>query len=516
MQNIIETIKNWPIKQKIIFFSIIFFSVAGMVILFSWLQSADYRILYSNLIEDDIALIVQQMKEMKIPYKIEFGNVLVPSNMVYDLRLQFAAQGLPHGGSIGFELFDKNNFGTTNFVQKINFRRALQGELARTIRSVTEVDQCRVHLSIPEKSIFVTEKEKPRASILIKLKPGRRLTQSQVQGMVHLISSSVEGLDPNDVTIVNNRGEMLTHQTDDGIGFSSSQLEYQNNYEKAMESRIRDILEPVVGRGKVRAKVTATVDFTRRESTEERFDPDGQVARSEQKDTEKEMTAGKGGVPGVASNLPGKAKVSSSANILSQKKNETINYEISKVTKHVINSFGDIKRLTAAVLVDGVYTKQEGSGEMKYVPRSEEELKRYEDLAKKAIGFTEERGDEAKVVNMPFQVVPREEFSESPREYLPSVITMARYVVPLLIAFFFFLFVLRPLTKALSVPQANQKIPELPLSQAATGLEGGIHPKEIPSEEIPKVKSMKNNVIEWVKKNPQQATNLVKGWMDED
>ncbi len=510
MANIIDTIKNWPTKNKIIFFSTIIISIAALVILFSWLQTADYQVLFSNLADDDIGLIIQKLKEMKVPYKIEYSNVLVPAHSVYDLRLQLAAKGIPQGSGIGFELFDKTNFGATNFVQKINYRRAMQGELARTITSIIEVEQCRVHLSIPEKSIFISEEEKPSASVLVKLKSGRYLAKGQVQGIVHLISSSVEGLDSKDVTIIDDHGEMLTHKADDVIGLSINQLEYQHNYESAMESRIIDILEPVVGKGKVKAKVTAAIDFTRRESTEEKFDPDGQVVRSEQKDVEKEVSTGNGGVPGVTSNLPGKAKQVSSSNLVSQKQNETVNYEISKVTKHVMSSFGGIKRLTAAVLVDGTYVEQKDSKEMKYSPRSEEDIKLYDELVKKATGFMSERGDEVKVVNMAFEVIHREELPEPEKEYLPDVITIAKYLVPLLVALFFFLFVLKPMIQVLSISQVGEKVPELPLPQTVNEIEKGMHSKEIPSE-----KDSTETVIEWAKNNPQQATGLIKGWIEE-
>ncbi len=507
MVNIIETLKGWPPKKIIALVSVIALTLTGLILLFSWSQKPDYHVLYSNLAESDAGSIVQKLKEMRIPYKIEVGGILVPADKVYDLRLQLAAQGLPQGGGIGFELFDKTNFGTTDFVQKLNYRRAMQGELARTIMSLPEVEQCRVHLAIPEKSIFVQKEAKPSASVLVKLRTGRTLAQSQVQGVVHLVSSSVEGLNPKDVTIIDSRGEMLTRPVDDVVGLSSSQLEYQRNYETDIESRVIGILEPVAGKDKVKAKVAAAIDFTRSERTEERFDPDGQVVRSEQKNIEKSTSAGTGGVPGVASNIPGKTATQvASSQVQSQKQNETVNYEVSKVTSHVISSSGDIKRLSVAVLVDGTYTAQQGSKEKKYTPRSEEEKRHYEDLVKKAIGFTAERGDEVRVVNMPFEVIPQEELPETPKEYLPVIITGAKYLAPLLAAVLFFLFVLRPLMKGLSAPQAVRQIPELPLPQTVAEIERAMQSKAIP---------MKGDVIEWAKKNPQQAANLIRGWIEE-
>lgn len=506
MANLIETVVNMPVRSKVVFLSVAVMGIAGVLLLFSWTQKADYQVLFSNLAESDAGSIVQKLKELKVPYKLGAGGILVPSDRVYDLRLQLAAQGLPHGGGIGFEVFDKTDYSTTDFVQKLNYRRAMQGELARTIMSLTEVEQCRVHLAMPEKSLFADKAGNPSASVLLKLRPGRTLAQSQVQGIVHLVSSSIEGLNPKDVTVIDNRGEMLTRPVDDMAGLSSSQLEYQRSYEKDIESRVIGILEPVVGKGKVKAKITASMDFTKSEKTEEKYDPDGQVVRSEQKSLEKSNSGSGGGVPGVASNLPGKTGAqSSSSQSQAQKQHETINYEISKVTSHVINSSGDIKKLSVAVILDGTYAALEGAKEKKYTPRSEEDLKHYEELVKKAIGFTAERGDEVRIVNMPFEGMQPEEIPAAPKEYMPVVISAAKYVVPLAALILFFFLVLRPLIKTVSVPQASQRLSELPLPRTVAEIEKAMETKEI---------SMQTDVADWAKKNPDQAANLVKGWLE--
>ena len=299
----------------------------------------------------------------------------MPSSKVYDVRLQLASQGLPQGGGIGFEIFDKTSFGTTEFVQKLNYKRALQGELARTIMAMGPVEQCRVHLAIPEKSLFVREGEEERAtsSVLVRLRSGKSLSGMQVDGIIHLVASSVEGLDSKDVTVVDTKGNVLSKPSGDVAGMSASQFEYQGNYAKDIETRIASILEPVVGKGKVRAKVSAELDMSRVETTEEKFDPESQVVRSEQKQTEKSSTVGASGVPGVTSNLPGKkAAASTPSQGSSEKQNQTVNYEITKVISRTVNAPGMVKKITAAVLVDGTYVAQQGSKEMKYVPRKEE------------------------------------------------------------------------------------------------------------------------------------------------
>jgi flagellar M-ring protein FliF len=506
MADIVETIRSWPARQKIALLFVLAVSVAGLVLLFSWVQRPDYHILYSSLSEGDAGAIVQKLGEMRVPYQVRGNGVFVPRDKVYDLRLQLAAEGLPQGGVVGFELFDKTDFGTTDFVQKLNYRRAMQGELARTIMSLSEVQRARVHLAIPERSLFLQEGNEPSASVLVELAAGRSLAQSQVQGIVHLVSSSVEGLQPGAVTLVNNRGEMLTRRGDETVGLSGTQIEYQKSYEKEMESRVMGILEPVIGKDKVRAEVAAEIDFTRTESTEESFDPEGAVVRSEQKTVEKSTSQADGGVPGVASNIPGKTGArSSSTGIDSKKQNEVVNYELSRVTRHVINASGQIKRLSVAVLVDGVYAQEEGSDVPAYTPRSEEELRHYEELVKGAIGFSAERGDEVRVMNIPFETVPQEELPEPEKEYLPMVITVAKYLAPTLAVILFFFIVLRPLMKVLSTPTVVRQVAEVS-HQASSGLGG-------PQEK--KALGLKGDVLEWAGNNPRQAADLIKGWMEE-
>ncbi len=504
--NITEQIKAMPPKNKVMLLVVLLLVITSIILLFAWLQKADYQILYSNLSEEDAGLIIQKLKEQKIPYTTTAGGIMAPSDKVHELRLQLASQGLPQGGGVGFELFDKTNFAMTDFVQKLNYRRALQGELARTIRSLLEVDQCRVHLAVPEKSLFSREEERPKASVLVKLKPGRRLSQSQVQGIVHLVSSSVEGLNPKDVAIVDNRGEMLTSVSGETLGMTNDQLEYQRNYEKDMENRIIGILEPVVGKARVRAKITATIDFTKVERTEERFDPDSQVTRSEQKNVEKSMSGTTGGVPGVSSNLHGKtATQTASHQGQTEKKNEIINYEISKTTSHVINPPGTVKKVSAAVLVDGTYTAQQGTKEKKYTPRTEEEIKQFEEMVKKAVGFATDRGDEIRVVNMPFEATPQEELPEPKNEIMPVVLTAAKYIVPLLAVLLLFIFVIKPLIRSLSAGAGTQRTP-LQLPQTVAEIEKALDIQGNP---------MSRQVIEWAQKNPKEAVNLVKNWIEE-
>ncbi len=511
IDNIFKQISAWPAKKKTAVSALMIVTAAGMFLLYSWMQRVDYQLLYSNLSEDDAASIVQGLKEKRIPYRLESGGaVLVPSDKVYDVRLQLASEGLPHGGGVGFELFDKTNFTTTEFVQKLNYRRALEGELIRTIRSLSEVQQCRVHLVTPERSLFALQENQQQASaaVFVSLRPGRRLASTQVAGIVHLVSSSVEGLSPNNITIVDNKGELLTKPVDDAIGLlSNSQAEYQNSFEKDLVSKIVSLLEPVVGKDKVKAKVSATVDFKRSERTEERFDPEGVVVRSEQKSIEKSTSGTTGGVPGVASNLPGKGvQQSASSQGQSQKQDETINYETSKTVTRVIDSPVTLKRLSIAILIDGILPSQQIPADKakQYTTHSEENVKYYEDLVKKAVGFTPERGDQISVAVMPFsgESAASEALPEAKKEYLPVVLTVLKYLVPLIVALLFFFIILKPLMK--SIAAAPAETPRMPYAQASVATEG--QPKEINTE---------RHVIEWANKNPQQAAGLIKNWLEE-
>lgn len=501
-----EQIKAIPAKKKVMLLAVIALVVTSLILFFAWIQKADYQTLYSNLSEEDAGMIIQKLKDQKVSYKASAGTIMVPSDKVYDVRLQMAGQGLPQGGGVGFELFDKTSFTMTDFVQKLNYRRALQGELSRTIRSVSEVEQCRVHLAIPEQSLFADENQRPKASALVKLKQGRSLSQSQVQGIVHLVASSVEGLDPKDVAVVDSRGEMLTSAAGETLGITSSQREYQRSIERDLENRVVGILEPIVGKGKVKAKISADIDFTKIEKTEERFDPDSQVARSEQKIVEKSVNGNRGGVPGVSSNLPGKpATQTASFQGQSEKKSETINYEISKITSHVINASGEIKRQSVVVLVDGTYTAQQGSQEKKYTPRTTAEITQFEDMVKKAVGFKAERGDEVRVANMPFDITLQEDLAEPKRDLVPFVITLAKYLIPILALGLLFFFVIRPMIKALTSSPLIQR-PTIPLPQTVAEIEKAMEITGKPGVD---------NLIEWTKKNPKEATNLVKGWIEE-
>ncbi|MCX8031414.1 MAG: flagellar basal-body MS-ring/collar protein FliF [Thermodesulfovibrionales bacterium] len=508
LDRITDWFKELSLLKKLLLLGGVTLSLATIILVFLLIQKPNYQVLYTNLSDEDAGAITQKLKDLKIPYKIEGKTIKVPDDKVHDLRIQLASQGLPQGGGVGFEVFDKTDISTTDFVQKLNYKRALQGELARTIKALPEIEQCRVHLAVPEKSVFVRTAEKPKASVFVKLKSNKRLSKGQVDGIVHLVASSVEGLDPKDVTVVDSKGELLTSVSDETIGLTHSQIEKQQLIEKDMEQRIISMLEPVIGKNKVRAKVAVTLNLAKVEKTEEKYDPEGQVIRSEQRNMEKSISGATGGAPGVTSNIPGKPQPQSTA-IKGQtdKKNEVINYEITKTVSHQIVGPGEIKRLSAAVLVDGNYVTQQDTKEMKYVPRTEDEIKQYEEMAKRAIGFIPERGDDIKVVNMPFEPQPTEDVTQpEKKEILPIIFEFAKYLLPIVAIVLFFLFIVRPLIKVATAPKPEEKAALAELTRPELEAE---KTKQLPS------KSPKEIVVEWAKANPQEAANLIKGWISE-
>ncbi|MBF0541060.1 MAG: flagellar M-ring protein FliF [Nitrospirae bacterium] len=521
MEKVLATIKKWPKKKQIAVLWVFVMSLAGLVLLFSWTSKTEYRLLFTNLSESDAGAIVEKLKAAKVPYVVGSDGISVPAEKVYGLRIQLASEGLPLGGAIGFELFDKSNFSTTDFVQKVNYRRALQGELVRTIRSLNEIEDARVHLSIPEKSLFATKSENPSASVVVKLKPQTTLSKRQLDGIVHLVASSIERLDPKNVDIIDSSGNMLTKKEDDDSGLSGDQMAYLHKFEKDTEDSIVDLLTSRVGKGKVKAMVTASIDFTRKDTSEETYDPDSKVERSEQSLNENTTSTGTGGVPGVMSNLPGiQPPPVTSSQAQSQKQNSTKNFEISKTLRHETGSFRSIKRVTAAVLVDGLYEESaDKKAARKYIPRTAEELSQLTELVKRTIGFDKDRGDEVTVVSMQFEP-EKEEFTAEKVDYVTVAMAGLKSIIPLLAIIAFFILVLRPVIKILTpqpaVTDATLRAAALEMAAEARGAEKP-EPEEVvvavAEPEVSRELDPKQAMIDWAKSDPAAAANLIKNWM---
>ncbi len=509
LKALIEQFKGLPRKRQAALAAALVLAIAALMFSVSWMNRTNYSLLYSNLTDEDAGLIMQKLDAQKIPYKATAQGLLVPSDKVSVLRLKLAAEGLPENGGVGFEIFDKNNFSTTDFVQKVDYKRALQGELARTIRAISGIEMCRVQLVIPDNSDFLLAKQdKPRASVLLKLSPGTALSQGQVMGIVHLVASSVEGLDPKDISVVDSQGYILSSQQDGTSALSGSQLDYERTVEKQLENRVAGILAPVVGFNNVKVKVTANIDFDKMDKVEELYDPDSQVARSERKVTENSTSGGPGGIPGTSSNLPGKAAVAAFASQgNSQKTDDTINYEINKVTSHIENATGIVQRLSIVALVDGTYKTV--NGKKQYIPRSDAEINQFEDMVKKAVGYDESRGDQVKVVNMPFEASYEQGPAVSKKpEIMPQVYTASRRLAPIVLILLIFFFVIRPVMKTIlakngppqeQLPEGPVDLIERPDAKKLLELAGG----------------SENKVIEWAKENPNDAAFLIRNWLEE-
>jgi flagellar M-ring protein FliF len=484
-------------------------------------QGPEYQSLYAQLSAEDSGAVIEKLKEKRVPYKVDGTSISVPADKVYETRMELAGEGLPQGGGVGFEIFDKTAFGVTDFVQKVNYKRALQGELSRTITQIKEIDTARVHLALPEKGVFLDEQKKARASVIVKLKPGKQLTQGQVSSIVHLVANSTDNLKPEDVAVVDTAGKMWTREAeeDSGMMLSATQLEYKKSLEKDYEHRVQSMLEKAVGMDNVVARVSADVDTRHVETTEERYDPDGQVVRSEQKSKETSVGGVAAlGVPGVLSNMPETAQGGKPVNAAppsSNRQSDVVNYEISKVTSHVVEPTGAIKRLTVSVLVDGTYqapaSGTEAGGAKNYVPRTEEELAKFTDMVKAAVGYSEIRGDVITVVSTPFeQGISEADIAPEKAPLVPPqlVPVLLKYATIMLITLFVILFVVRPVMKRLT--SEKKALEEIQRSMPALGggadlaLEAG----QNDNDSVERLKRV-------VRENPQQVAMVLKGWIKE-
>lgn len=506
-------------KISVIFITLII--LASLLTLSFMAKKTDYQLLYSNLSQRDAAAIVAKLKEQKVSYELmaNGNSIMVPSDMVYDLRLELAGQGLPQGGGVGFEIFDKQNFGMSEFQQKLNFQRALQGELARTISQFSEVEQARVHIVLPEKSLFTEQQKEASASVVLKLRSGSRLSQEQIQAIVNLIAGSVEGLKAGRINVADTNGEILHggQGESDFKQMTNSQLEYQQALERSLEQRIETMLSKVTGLEKNIARVSVGLDFQQVEETQESFDPGSTVVRSEQRSREKSSGGGliSAGVPGVASNMssgPGASNTpGTSSNSSYQKQNETVNYEISKIVRRVIKPMGKIKSLSVAVLVDGTY--QEGGEKTKYIPRTPEEMNQIENIVKKAIGYDEKRGDQVEVVNIPFLPPVMIEGGElaKPNRAIDLLFSVAKKLPLIILASLILVFLVRPLLKWLTISKQTLQLADFP--QTVQQLEERIsEDTSLPRSRITHMDKAKGIV----QNDSDTAAQLIATWLKEE
>lgn len=535
-------------------------AVAIVVVMMLWAKTPTYRVLFSNLSDKDGGAIVTQLTTMNIPYQFSDngGAILIPADKVYETRLKLASAGLPKGGVVGFELMDQEKFGISQFSEQINYQRALEGELSRTIETLGPVQSARVHLAIPKPSLFVREQKNPSASVTLMLQSGRALDDGQINAIVYMVSSSVSGLPPANVTVVDQSGHLLTQSDNNGRDLNASQLKYANEVEGRLQRRIESILQPVVGNGNVHAQITAQIDYAVREQTDENYQPNGSpdkaAVRSRQLSTSDQIGgSGIGGVPGALSNQPSApatapitnpatnvnnpnaaANANQPANAQnnaanrttasngpsSNRHDETTNYELDRTITHTQHSAGAVQRLSAAVVVN-YQTGADGKSK----PLTDEQLKQVDALVREAMGFSAERGDTLNVVNTPFNEnvddATAQPFWKSPA-FFDLLINAGRWLLVLIVAWILWRKMVRPLlqkqqTEREATAAAN-------ISASAPPSDGGASVKLSNDELVKRKRSQQRVSVEVQTQRVQELTDqdprivalVIRQWMSNE
>lgn len=462
IEKFIETAKAMPLSRKIALGVFAMVLVAGFTTMFIWANKTEFKVAFSGLTKEDAALVVEKLKESNTPYRLtgDGTTITVPEAVVYDVRLTMAKDGIPKGGHVGFEIFDKTEFGTTAFVQNINKTRAIQGELARTITAFDEVKTARVMIVMPKDSVFVEEVKKPSASILLELKSD--LEKEKVTAIAHLVASAIQDLTPKEVTIVDTAGRILFEgkSEEEQAKINAENLadaQYQNKirFEENLTKRIQTMLERIVGKDKAIVRVTSEMDFSKDDMNEEIFDPferGGEFVRSRKNRAEKLVTKSEETpIPSTVNPIVGEGKLPEKQNNeLANKNDDTFNYEISKRVREVKKPMAVLKRLSVAAVVDGKYeNKTDESGNQKkiYVPRSAEEMKQFQAIVIKAMGYNEERSDQVSVECFPFASIAEIESEPSVKGFEKIQEQYGRLIANLLIVVALFLLVIRPIIR---------------------------------------------------------------------
>jgi len=519
VKNIIEIFNSIPLGKKISFAISFCVLMGGFIGIYLWTNKTDYQVLFSNLETTDAAKITAKLTEEKTPYQLKDSGraILVPSEKVYQLRLDLASDGLPKGDNVGFEVFDNMSFGTSEFVQKLKYQQALQGELARTIMQFDSIAQARVHIVQSGDSLFAEQEKQATASVVIRLNQGKTLDQKQLQGIINLVACAVEGLKPANVSVVDMAGGILTKTGgEDSVGATTeTQFDYQKKIEKGYEKQIQTMLEQVVGAGKVVARVSADIDLRQVNTSEETFDPDSAVIRSEQRQTETSSDGAKtaAGSPDLQYQVyQSESGSSGSSGDKYSKANSVINYEISKVNKQTIDTSGDIQRLSAAVIIDGTYvdeTGQDGKTVQKYTARDSKEMKVFEDIVKKAIGFNVSRGDQVTVSNISFnlQKDALDMTSQDKTGFMDYAKKGYKPLINIGLIVLFLIFAVKPLKKWLNSTSEYASVKALQ--------QGEPEPMESRSAELQMRQNSKQNLLEATRKNPDVAADIIKSWINE-
>jgi flagellar M-ring protein FliF len=523
--------------------------LAVMAGVFMWSQKPEYKVLFSNYTDKDGGAIVASLQQLNVPYKYAEGGgaILVPAGQVHDVRLKLAAQGLPKGGGVGFELMENQKLGVSQLHEQVNFQRALEGEMARSIQSIAAVQNARVHLAMPKNTVFVREQQKPTASVLLNPHPGRSLDAQQVSAIVHLVASSVPDLPAKNVTVVDQDGSLLSGNDKQASAntLDATQLKYVQELQQGIARRIESIITPIVGANNVRAEATADVDFSRVEQAAESYKPNGapdSASIRSQQSSEASGPAGAGavGVPGALSNQP---QANATAPINAQpgqpaqpgaapaqagntRRDSTVNYEVDKTIRYTQQPMGGLRRLSVAVVLN-YRTEMGKNGQPAARALTDAEKAQITDLIKEAMGFNKERGDSLNVLNSPFVTPEKEAVVEPVYWKNPEYIAMAkeggRYLLLGLALLFLYFRMLRPLLRTLSPPPPPPALPdnssEAPVleNSTATDEDGAVVQLSGGQLPAPKQRSYQENLEAakaLARQDPRVVANIVKNWVD--
>lgn len=524
LQRLREYFGNLSVPQRISYFGGAAIFIGALVFLVYVANRTDYTVLYSGLSQSDMGEISQALKAKKVPYKVSDGNIEVAKEQVYETRLNLAAEGIPKGAGSGFEIFDQQKLGSTEFVQKINYQRALQGELARTINGMNEVMESRVHLVMPEESLFKDDQKPPSAAVVLKLRPGARIEQKQLQGIVHLVAATVRGLEESHITVMSTDGQVLFKKNagEQSVQASNAQLERKQKMEEDMRQKVQSMLEQVLGANKVLARVNLDLDLNQVQIAEETFNPDSAVIRSQQRSIE----ANDGKEPAVKGNpdspinLESKLLQSNSTQTTETPKagkqfnrqREVVNYEINKTSRQIVQMPGNVKKVSVAVIVDGRYeNKGDAKAKPAYIARSAEEMKSIEDLVKKAVGYSDTRGDQITVSNIPFASdVAGSEMVQSENKWLQIAKSYQKVMINAVLILLLLIFVVRPLMKKFK--EVAEDIKRLPAPQQ--GIEDQLSALLLdqPNPQL----SLRKQSSALVRHNPEKATEIIRSWLKDE
>lgn len=536
---VLSSLTEWflklPLGQKVIFPLLLFGSFAGIMFVSNWANQPAYAVLFSDLEPQDSAAVIERLKELKVNYQVRNDGrtiAISPAESVHEMRISLIGEGVPKAGKVGYEIFQENNLGRTVMQEVMMQLNAVQGELERTITAIDSVASARVHIVKPEKSVFASKKAEPTASVLIKLRSGGELEKKQIKGIANLVAGAVEGLKPENVTIVDVRGNLLTpkEEGEDGLGIEATRLQYQREVERGYVQRIEQMLARVIGPEKVIARVTAELDFSQNEREEETYDPGGQVVRSERVIEEGSGSSQRGGVPGVVSNLsndPNLLTPTTSESERNSRREEVKNYEVTRAVNRITSPRGKLTRLSAAVLVGGSFSEVPGADGAKvkeFVPLAPEMMSQIEAVVRSAVGYDPARGDAVTVESVPF-FESETDFSAAMdgKEMKETIYGAITSVSPPIVFLLFLLIVVRPLVKFLTTPTDAevdlQRLLPTGIQELETELEAERNKTQLPEFEpavdLEQLEELMSENSRVVKENPQQAALLIRYWLND-